>query len=216
LRLTEAGARKTLSDTGIFLINYSEHFIYAGLFLILFFCGLGLPVPEEITVLTGGFLINLGFTRFYPTLAAVFVGVLTGDMALYSIGRRWGHGIITHRHMRKIFSEERLERVRRFFREHGSRTIFIARFISGFRVAAFLAAGTMGMKPGKFLFLDFLAALIGVPLLLGLGYYFGEHVGWLANFFTRVDSLIKTGAVLGGLIVLGYFIWKRKKSAPLK
>jgi membrane protein DedA with SNARE-associated domain len=216
LRLTEAGARETLSDTGIFLINYSEHFIYAGLFLILFFSGLGLPVPEEVTLLTGGFLINLGFTRFYPTFAAVFVGVLTGDVAMYSIGRKWGHGIITHRHMRKVFSEERLERVRQFFREHGSRTIFIARFISGFRVAAFLAAGTMGMKPGKFLFLDFLAALIGVPVLLGLGYYFGEHVGWLANFFTHVDSLIKTGAVLGGLIVLGYFIWKRKKSAPRK
>ena len=215
MRLAEVRARGTLSDIGIFLINYSEHFIYAGLFLILFFCGLGLPIPEEITVLTGGFLINLGFTRFYPTLATVFVGVLTGDMALYSIGRRWGHGIITHRHLRKIFSEERLERVRRFFREHGSKTIFIARFISGFRVAAFLAAGTMGVKPGKFLFLDFLAALIAVPLLLCLGYYFGEHAGWLANFFTRVDSLIKTGAVLAGLIVLVYFLlrWKKRSGA---
>jgi membrane protein DedA with SNARE-associated domain len=215
LRLAEIGARGTLSDIGIFLINYSEHFIYAGLFLILFFCGLGLPIPEEITVLTGGFLINLGFTRFYPTLAAVFVGVLTGDMALYSIGRRWGHGIITYRHLRKIFSEERLERVRHFFREHGSKTIFIARFISGFRVAAFLAAGTMGVKPGKFLFLDFLAALIAVPLLLCLGYYFGEHIGWLADFFTRVDSLIKTGAVLAGLIVLVYFLlrWKKRSGA---
>lgn len=205
-----------MSDIGIFLINYSEHFIYTGLFLILFFSGLGLPIPEEITLLTGGFLINLGFARFYPTLATVFVGVLTGDMAMYSIGRRWGHGIITHRHMRKIFSEERLERVRQFFRDHGSKTIFIARFISGFRVAAFLAAGTMGMKPGKFLFLDFLAALIAVPLLLLLGYYFGAYIEWLANVFTRVDSLLKMGAVLGGLIVLGYFLLKRKKSTPVK
>ena len=205
-----------MSDVGIFLINYSEHFIYAGLFLILFFSGLGLPILEEITLLTGGLLINLGFARFYPTLATVFVGVLTGDMAMYSIGRRWGHGIVTHRHMRRIFSEERLERVRQFFRDHGSKTIFIARFISGFRVAAFLAAGTMGMKPGKFLMFDFLAALIGVPLLLLLGYYFGAHIEWLANVFTRVDSLLKMGAVLGGLIVLGYFLLIRKKPTPVK
>jgi membrane protein DedA with SNARE-associated domain len=216
LRRAEAGARATLSDIGIFLINYSEHFIYTGLFLILFFSGLGLPIPEEITLLTGGLLIKLGFARFYPTLATVFVGVLTGDMAMYSIGRRWGHGIVTHRHMRRIFSEERLERVRQFFRDHGSKTIFIARFISGFRVAAFLAAGTMGMKPGKFLMFDFLAALIGVPLLLLLGYYFGAHIERLANVFTRVDSLLKMGAVLGGLIVLGYFLLKRKKSTPVK
>ena len=213
MRLTEAGARGTLSDIGIFLINYSEHFIYAGLFLILFFSGLGLPIPEEITLLTGGFLVNLGFIRFYPTLASVFVGVLTGDMAMYSIGRRWGHGILTHRHLRRIFSEERLERVRQFFRDHGSKTIFIARFISGFRMAAFLAAGTLGVKPSKFLFLDFLAALIAVPLLLYLGYYFGENIEWLAGVFTRLDSLLKMGAALGGVVVLGYFLWKRKKSS---
>jgi membrane protein DedA with SNARE-associated domain len=211
--VTGAGARGTLSDIVLFLINYSEHFIYAGLFLILFFSGLGLPIPEEITMLTGGFLVNLGFIRFYPTLAAVFVGVLTGDMAMYSIGRRWGHGIITHRHLRKIFSEKRLERVRKHFRNHGNKTIFIARFISGFRAAAFLAAGTMGMKPGKFLFFDFLAALIGVPLLLYLGYYFGANIGWLSEFFTRVDSLVKMGAVLVGVAGLGYYLWKRQQSS---
>ncbi len=205
-----------MSDVGIFLINYSEHFIYAGLFLILFFSGLGLPIPEEVTLLTGGLLINLGFAHLYPTFVAVFMGVLTGDMAMYSIGRRWGHGIITHRHMRKVFSEERLERVRHYFRDHGSKTIFIARFISGFRAMAFLAAGTMGVKPGRFLFLDFLAALIGVPLLLGLGYFSGEHLGWLANAFTRLDSLLKMAGVLGVLILLGYFLLKKNKSTPAK
>jgi membrane protein DedA with SNARE-associated domain len=80
-------------------------------------------------------------------------------------------------------------------------------------MAAFLAAGTLGVKPGKFLFLDFLAALIAVPLLLYLGYYFGENIGWLAGVFTRLDSLLKMGAVLGGVVVLGYFLWKRKKSS---
>ncbi|MBI5968403.1 MAG: DedA family protein [Deltaproteobacteria bacterium] len=202
-----------MSDIVVFLINYSEHFIYAGLFMILFFSGLGLPIPEEITLLTGGFLVNLGLTRFYPTLAAVFVGVLTGDMALYSIGRKWGHGIIAHRHLRKIFSEKRLERVKQFFRDHGSKTIFIARFVSGFRVAAFLAAGTIGMKPNRVLFLDFLAALIAVPLLLCLGYYFGANIGWLADLFTRLDFLLKMGAVLGGVAALGYYLLKRKKSS---
>jgi len=205
-----------LSEIVVFLINYSEQFIYAGLFLILFFSGLGLPIPEEITLLTGGFLVNLGLTRFYPTLATVFVGVLTGDMALYSIGRKWGHGIIAHRHLRKIFSEKRLERVRRFFRDHGSKTIFVARFVSGFRVAAFLAAGTIGMKPSKVLFLDFLAALIAVPILLFLGYYFGANIGWLADLFTRLDFLLKMGAVLGGVVGLGYYLLKRKKSSAAR
>lgn len=202
-----------MPDFVIFLLSYSEQFIYAGLFLVLFLCGLGLPIPEEVTMLASGFLIQLGIIRLYPTLGVLFVGVLTGDIAMYSIGRKWGHGIITHRHMRKIFSEERLERARQFFRDHGSKTVFIARFITGFRVAAFLAAGTMGMKPGKFLFLDALGALIIIPILLSLGYYFSTHLDWLSAVFSRIDLLIQLGAVLAGLTGLGYYLWKRKTSS---
>jgi membrane protein DedA with SNARE-associated domain len=200
-----------LSDLIILLTNYSGHFIYVGVFFILFLCGLGLPIPEEITLLAGGFLVHLGIVRFYPALAVGLIGILMGDLAIYSIGRRWGQGIITHRHMRKIFSEKRLERARQFFRDHGNKTIFIARFISGFRVAAFLAAGTMGMRPSQFLFLDFLGALIVVPLLLLAGYYFSANIEWLGEVFTRIDFLLKMGAVLGGLAGLGYYLWRRKK-----
>jgi membrane protein DedA with SNARE-associated domain len=198
----------------IFLVNYSEHFIYAGLFLLLFFCGLGLPIPEEITMLAGGFLVQLEITRFYPTFLVVFVGVLTGDIALYSIGRKWGHGIITYRRLREVFSDRRMTRIRKFFADHGYKTIFAARFISGFRVGAFLAAGTMGMRAGKFVGWDCLAALIMVPLMLLLGYYFGANIQWLTDGFTRVDSLLKIIAVVVGLAVVAYLVLRRKFFTP--
>lgn len=200
-----------MSELILFLVSYSEHIIYAGLFLILFFCGLGLPLPEEVTLLAGGFLINLGILHFYPTMATVFAGVLAGDLAMYSIGRKWGQGIITHRHMRRIFSEGRLEKVKQFFCDHGSKTIFIARFIMGFRMATFLAAGMMGVRPSQFLFLDFLAALIMIPLLVLLGFFFGTNVEWLGEIFTRIDLLLKLLAVLGALAALGYLILRKIK-----
>ena len=201
-----------MSDSILSLTNYSEAFIYIGLFLILFFCGLGLPIPEEITLLTGGFLIHLGIIRFYPALAVGLVGVLVGDIAMYSIGRKWGHGIITHQHMRKIFSENRLEKVRQFFHAHGSKTVFIARFIMGFRIATFLAAGTMGMKPLKFILLDLLGAVITVPVLLFLGYYFGMNISWLGDLFTEIDFLLKLLLVIGIALVIGIYFWFRKKA----
>lgn len=204
-----------MPDSVIFLLNYSEHLIYVGLFLILILSGLGLPIPEEITLLAGGFFVHLGFTRFYPTLFVIFAGALAGDMTLYSIGRKWGQGIITHRQLRKIFSEKRLERTKKFFTTHGNKTIFIARFFSGIRVAAFLAAGVMGMKPGKVLLYDTLAALIMVPLLVSLGCFFGENISWLINLFTRIDFLLKLISVLAGVAVVAYFLFKRRRpSSP--
>lgn len=202
-----------MSEITVFFTNYSQVFIYVGLFLILFVCGLGIPIPEEVTLLAGGFLINLGFIHLYPTLVVVFIGILTGDLTMYSIGRKWGHGIITHRLLHQIFSEKRLERVRQFFRDHGSKTIFIARFFSGFRCAAFLAAGTMGMKPGKFILLDALGALIMVPLLIALGFYFGLKIDWLGEVFSRLDYLLLVLAVVLALPGVFFFLIIKKKSS---
>lgn len=200
-----------MSELITFFINYSELFIYAGILLILFACGLGLPIPEEITLLASGFLIQMGFVRLYPMLVIGFVGVLSGDLAMYSIGHKWGQGILTHQYMRKVLSEARMEWVKQFFCDHGNKTILIARFISGFRVAAFLAAGTMGMRMGQFLFLDFLGAIITVPLLVLLGYYFGAKIGGLAEFFTRIDLLLKTALVILAGAGLVYWLCKRRK-----
>jgi len=199
-----------LSDLTFFLLSYSAQFIYVGLFLILFISGLGLPIPEEITLLTAGFLVHLQIIHFYPTVITIFIGVLIGDLALYSIGRKWGQGMLSHGYMHKFFSESRLEKVHQFFRKHGNKTIFIARFISGFRVAAFLTAGSIGMKPGKVVLYDFFACLVYVPLLMALAYYFGEKIQLLTDVVSLINFLIKVGLIVGGVIGLGYYLLKKK------
>lgn len=200
-----------MANETFFLLSYSEPFIYAGLFLILFFCGLGIPIPEELTLLSGGFFIQLGIIRFYPTLAFCFLGILGGDLAIYSIGKKWGPDLLNHRHLRKIITESRQEKGRQFFQDHGNKTIFIARFISGFRIPAFFAAGTMGIKLGRFLWLDFLGALILVPILILLGYYFGASIWWLAKAITRIDYFLRILAGLACVAALIFYLWLRRK-----
>ena len=199
-----------MSEPTFFLISYSEPFIYAGLFMILLLCGLGLPIPEELTLLTGGFFVYLGIIRPYPTLVICLLGILGGDLAIYSIGKKWGLDLLNHSKLRRIITATRLQRVRQFFCDHGSKTIFIARFISGFRVAAFFAAGTMGVKMGKFLLLDFLGTLILLPILILLGYYFGESIGWLSEVVNQIDFLLSVLGVLIGLAAIGYYLFRKK------
>lgn len=178
--------------------------------MILLLCGLGLPIPEELTLLTGGFFVYLGIIRPYPTLVICLLGILGGDLAIYSIGKKWGLDLLNHSKLRRIITATRLQRVRQFFCDHGSKTIFIARFISGFRVAAFFAAGTMGVKTGKFLLLDFLGTLILLPILILLGYYFGESIGWLSEVVNQIDFLLSVLGVLIGLAAIGYYLFRKK------
>jgi len=74
--------------------SYIEHFTYVGLFLVLVLCGMGLPVPEDLALLTGGFLVHRGITQYPATLLVSFVGVLAGDNSLFFIGRRFGTRIL--------------------------------------------------------------------------------------------------------------------------
>src|SRR5208283_3534046 len=49
---------------------------YARLFLVLILCGLGLPVPEDLALLAGGFMVYRGTTAYPWTLLVALVGVV--------------------------------------------------------------------------------------------------------------------------------------------
>ena len=59
---------------------------------------------------------------------------------------------------------------------HGHRAIFYARFLAGLRALVYLSAGSFGVPPSVFLFYDLLGALISVPIVVTLGYVFGEQI----------------------------------------
>ena len=71
---------------------YLAEFTYAGIFLLLFLCGLGLPVPEDIPILVSGYLSHLGTIRPWPALAVNLAGILLGDLMIFSFGYWMGPG----------------------------------------------------------------------------------------------------------------------------
>ena len=64
-----------------------------GIVLLLSLTGLGLPIPEEVVVVTAGFLSHNGeiFNWQYAYWSCLG-GALTGGMSVYCIGRYLGHG----------------------------------------------------------------------------------------------------------------------------
>ena len=64
---------------------------------------------------------------------------------------------------------------------------------------------------GRFLWLDFLGALLLIPLLILLGYYFGASIWWLAEVITRIDHLLRILAVLACVAALIFYLWLRRK-----
>lgn len=188
---------------------YLAEFTYAGIFLVLFLCGLGLPVPEDIPILVSGYLSHLGTIRPWPALAVNLAGILLGDLMIFSFGYWMGPRALQHRLIRLVMTPRRAAKVNQFFARHGKKAVFFGRFVAGLRAPLFLAAGVARVPPRTFCLMDGTAALISVPLLFSLAYYFGENLDALREFLGSTKRTIMLLAAVGTLAWLGGWLVRR-------
>ncbi|REJ71155.1 MAG: DedA family protein [Planctomycetota bacterium] len=153
-----------------------RRFTYAAIILVLFLCGMGLPLPEEIPIVTSAVLAASGHLDPWWALAACMFGVLSGDLIMYYLGCRWGTHVLDHKLSRKLLTPERQKRVVKYFARYGARIIFIARFLPGIRAPIFLSAGTLGVSFWLFIAMDGGAAVLSIPLSFWLAYLFTDKL----------------------------------------
>ncbi len=155
---------------------------YAAVFVGVFLENLGVPVPGETVLLAAGFFAKQGTLRLSIVIPCAIVAAILGDNFGYWIGRRGGRKFIERRGKYIGMSTERLTSVEAYFRKHGPRTIFIARFISGLRVVAALAAGATHVPWPTFLGYNAAGAVAWGTTMAFLGYLFGQSWSLLEHW----------------------------------
>jgi len=184
-----------------FFHSYLEHVTTVGLFIALVLIGLGMPIPEDLILITGGVLAHQGVTRLGWMVPVLYLGVLSGDFIIYSIGRQFGDAILRHPRFARLLTPARRARIEHYFARYGNFTVFLVRHIAGLRAPTYLIAGAMKLPRGQFLFWDGLAALISVPVIIGLGYLFADHIEVLQQDLRRFDRWVGAFLILG---IVGY------------
>ena len=187
-----------------YFINYISEFTYFGIFFILLLCGLGLPLPEDIIIFTSGYLSYLGTIEPITALIVNLIGILVGDLIIYGIGYYYGETILQFRFFKKIATNERLEKSKRLFATHGKKAVFFGRFLMGLRAPLFLVAGITRFPFKNFFIMDLTAAIISVPLLFYLSFYFGSHIEYALDILSSVQKII----FFVVLIIVFYIFWK--------
>lgn len=176
--------------------SYIEHFTYVGLFVVLLLCGLGLPIPEDIALLAGGYLVHRGTTRYPLTILVSFLGVVAGDNSLFFLGRHFGTGLVRYFGLERPGRRLQIERIQVFMQRHGHRAILYARFLAGLRALIYLTAGSFGVRPTVFLLYDLIGALISVPIVVTLGYVFGAQLESVVKYLGGFERMIIVVLVL--------------------
>jgi membrane protein DedA with SNARE-associated domain len=170
-----------------FLLNFYGPTPYFLVFGILLLCGLGLPIPEDITLFAGAVLAYYGIADVYLMIVISFVGVMMGDSIIFLLGAKYGRRLTKKGIFAKLLPEDRLEFVRKKLNKQGNQLIFFARFMPGLRAPIYFSAGTLHLPFRVFFFYDGLAALISVPAIVGLIYYFGDSLDWIVRVIQRAE-----------------------------
>jgi membrane protein DedA with SNARE-associated domain len=190
---------------------------YVFVFVMLVLCGFGLPMPEDVILVTGGVLAWLssdleavsfgGMVRDPGLVAMVAVGlsgILAGDSVIFLAGRRFGHRVADFRPLRRIITPEKLELVEKKVRHRGNIVVMFARFLPGLRAPTYFTVGHARMPYWKFLIFDGTAALISAPLWVCVGFWFGSDLEEAARVASRFSHYI----LLGVAVVLAALVFR--------
>lgn len=149
-----------------------------GVFTLLVACGLGLPLPEDVALITGGYLAGKGPPIGVGSLPLMILvglaGILIGDSIIFRAGATYGEALLQTRIGRHI-PGEKVERIIGLFERHGPKFIMMARFLPGVRAVTYFVAGTTGVPYWKFLLYDGIAACASAPCWVLLGHWAGKH-----------------------------------------
>jgi membrane protein DedA with SNARE-associated domain len=194
-----------------FLLNfhgYTPYFIIVGILLL---CGLGLPIPEDITLFAGGLLAYYGVTEVWMMMGVALVGVVLGDSIIFLLGHKYGRKLTKKGFFHRLLPDDRLDAVKEKFHARGNKLIFAARFMPGLRAPIFFSAGTLHLPYRVFLFYDGLAALLSVPAIIGAVYYFGDHLEQVVRYIQTAQHGI-LGVIIGVILLMAakWYISHRK------
>ncbi|MCM2276863.1 MAG: DedA family protein [Oligoflexia bacterium] len=199
-----------------FLLNFYGPTPYFIIFGILLACGLGLPIPEDITLFAGGLLSYYGLTDVWGMIVVSMIGVLLGDSIIFMLGAVYGRKLTKKWFFHKLLPDERLELVKKQFHDRGTRLIFFARFMPGLRAPIFFSAGTLHLPYRVFLFYDGTAALLSVPAIVGAVYYFGDHLDRVVRVIQKIEHgiVLVVFSIVGAVAVKWYL--SHRKAAKLR
>jgi membrane protein DedA with SNARE-associated domain len=197
------------------LLSLGGPLSYAGLFLALILGAIGFPFPEDAILIGCGILISRGSIGAAPALLAVYSGVVVSDALLFTLARRYGPQIVTHRMFHHVLPRHRLDAIQARFDRFGTLLVFLGRHIFWLRAKIIIVAGMMKMSPWKFLAADAVSAMVSVPVMVSLGYAGVQGLSYMKNvLLQRWPVACAVVLILAGLLL---FFWQfaRRRSPEL-
>jgi membrane protein DedA with SNARE-associated domain len=201
-----------------YLTDWFTRFHYLAPFTVLMLCGLGLPLPEEVTLIGCGLLVSKDLVGFWEITGLCSAAILLGDSIPFLLGRRYGLAALKSKLVARVLHPERFAQLERKFTDNGNWAIFTCRFLPGLRIPGYFTAGTLGMSYVRFLVIDSLGVVLSVPTSIWVAHAFfakfGNELEGAAKAVSEFNHIVLAAvAVLVIAVVVRKRLKKRRERA---
>jgi membrane protein DedA with SNARE-associated domain len=181
---------------------------------VLITCGLGVPLPEDVPLIAGGYLVARSGSLPLMIFTGL-AGILIGDTIIFRAGHVYGEKILETRLGRHI-PGERVQWTIAAFQKHGAKFIIAARFVPGLRAVTYFVAGLTGVPYWKFITFDGLAACVSAPAWVYLGWWARKHRMLNKVMEWSTQAQIAIFAIIIGITALYILVFKLVKRSRRK
>lgn len=185
-----------------------HHYGLIALFLIVMLESGGVPLPGETALIAASIYASKGKLNIVEVIVVAAAAAIIGDNLGYWAGRLGGRRVLERWGPTRKWSRRTLPRAERFFKRHGGKTIFLARFFSVLRVTAAWVAGISRMHWWFFFLWNAAGGIVWAVLIGLIGYYVGHAA---ADAIDRYGLWVGAGLVVVLAIVwLAVHLWKKR------
>ncbi|MCP3776871.1 DedA family protein [Paenibacillus sp. MZ03-122A] len=193
-----------------YLISIIEQYGYAALFFSLWLGIVGLPIPDEVIVMTGGAVTGMGILHPLPAFLIVYLGVVSGLSLGYVLGRTVGTPIL-ERLRRKKKMDRYITFSEKLIHKYGNFTICISYLLPIVRHIIPYIVGINKMSFKRYALFSYSTGLIWTLIFFLLGRIFGDHVQAVGELIHRYGlQMVLLLIMLTIIFLIMKFVWGKK------
>lgn len=174
---------------------------YFGILILMVVENIFPPIPSEVIMPFGGFLISKGELTWIGVILSGTIGTVIGALPFYWVGYKLGPEKLKtfcDRHGRWVgVSRSDVDKAQQWFGRHGRGTVFFLRLVPGLRTLISVPAGFSCMPFLPFMAFTTAGSLLWCSFLTGAGYVLGSQFEQAEKYIGPVST-----TVIGALLLL--------------
>ena len=194
-----------LAEIVSFIVDTVAAWGYFGIFAMMFLESSFFPFPSEVAMIPAGYLASIGKMNLFVAIAVGVAGSLAGALFNYFLALKFGRAFLIRYGRYFFISEETIDKMERFFQNHGHISTFSGRLIPAVRQYISFPAGLSRMNLKEFSLYTTLGAGLWATILALIGYFVGKNEQLIHQYTREITT------VLIFLLAVGIWIYIKKQ-----